>query len=74
VAPFILRGVTLAGISSVMMPMDERLAAWRRLERSIDRAKLQRLSREIGLGAAIEASAQVLAGAIRGRMVVNVNQ
>jgi acrylyl-CoA reductase (NADPH) len=74
VAPFILRGVTLAGISSVMMPMAERLAAWGRLERSIDRAKLQGLSREIGLGAAIDASAQVLAGTVRGRMVVNVNQ
>jgi acrylyl-CoA reductase (NADPH) len=74
VAPFILRGVTLAGISSVMMPMADRLAAWGRLERSIDRAKLQGLSREIGLGEAIDASAQVLAGAVRGRIVVNVNQ
>jgi acrylyl-CoA reductase (NADPH) len=74
VAPFILRGVTLAGISSVMMPMADRLAAWGRLERSIDRAKLRGLSREIGLGEAIDASAQVLAGAVRGRIVVNVNQ
>ena len=74
VAPFILRGITLAGISSVMMPMQERLAAWQKIERLIDRPQLQALSREIGLNEAIPAAAQLLAGAVRGRLVVNVNR
>jgi acrylyl-CoA reductase (NADPH) len=73
VAPFILRGITLAGISSVLMPLDERLAAWQKIERLIDRPQLRALSREIGLSDAIPAAAQLLAGAVRGRLVVNVN-
>jgi acrylyl-CoA reductase (NADPH) len=74
VAPFILRGVTLAGISSVLTPMEERLAAWSRIERLINRPGLQRLSREIGLADGIPVSHDVLAGAVRGRAVVNVNR
>ena len=72
VAPFILRGVTLAGINSVLAPAARRGAAWTMLERLVDRAKLRRLSREIGLEGAIAAAPTVLAGAVTGRLVVNV--
>jgi acrylyl-CoA reductase (NADPH) len=72
VAPFILRGVTLAGITSVLVPMPERLAAWRLLERLVDRPRLHALSKEIGLSEAIPAAAQLLAGEVTGRLVVNV--
>ena len=72
VAPFILRGVTLAGINSVLTPIDRRRAAWTMIERLVERAKLRRLSREIGLEAAIAAAPTVLAGAVTGRLVVNV--
>jgi acrylyl-CoA reductase (NADPH) len=74
VAPFILRGVTLAGINSVLTPMPDRLAAWAKIECLIDRARLHDVSREIGLGDAIPAAGQLLAGAVRGRLVVDVNR
>ncbi|MGH9310661.1 MAG: MDR family oxidoreductase [Vicinamibacterales bacterium] len=74
VAPFILRGVTLAGVSSVMTPMPERLAAWQKIERLIAHEQLRGLAREIGLEEALDLSPQVLAGAVRGRLVVNVNR
>jgi acrylyl-CoA reductase (NADPH) len=72
VAPFILRGVTLAGINSVLTPVARRRAAWTTIERLVDRAKLRSLSREIGLEEAIAASPTLLAGAVTGRLVVNV--
>lgn len=74
VAPFILRGVTLYGIDSVMAPMKRREAAWAGLAEHLDRAKLDALTQEIGLGEAIEAGARVLAGQVRGRLVVDVNR
>ena len=73
VAPFILRGVTLAGVDSVMAPKDLRVRAWDRLGRDIVPAKLDAFTREIGLGEAISAAGDLMAGKIRGRMVVNVN-
>jgi len=73
VAPFILRGVTLYGIDSVMAPMARREAAWARLASDLDRAKLAAITQEIGLGQAIEYAGQLLAGQVRGRVVVNVN-
>ena len=73
VAPFILRGVTLAGIDSVMAPVDERLQAWRRLAQDLDRDLLERLIREIDLDDAIGAAAELLEGRVRGRVVVRVN-
>ena len=73
VAPFILRGVTLAGVDSVMAPKDLRVRAWDRLGRDIVPAKLDAFTREIGLGEAIGAAGDLMAGKIRGRMVVNVN-
>jgi acrylyl-CoA reductase (NADPH) len=74
VAPFILRGVTLYGIDSVMAPMPLRREAWSRLARDLDPKKLEAMSREIGLGEAIPAAAEVLAGKVRGRLVVDVRR
>lgn len=73
VAPFILRGVTLAGIDSVMAPRELRLEAWRRLGEDLDTAKLGAIANEISLTEAIGASAQILEGKLRGRVVVKVN-
>jgi acrylyl-CoA reductase (NADPH) len=73
VAPFILRGVTLYGIDSVMAPFAKRQAAWARLAKDLDLAKLEALTQEIGLDAAVQAGADILAGQVRGRLVVNVN-
>jgi len=73
VAPFILRGVTLAGIDSVMAPRALRVEAWNRLARDLDPTRLDAITREIALAEAIPAAAEILAGKIRGRLVVNVN-
>jgi len=74
VAPFILRGVSLLGIDSVMAPKARRLAAWARLARDLDGAALDLIAREIGLAESIAAAADLLAGKVRGRLVVNVNR
>lgn len=73
VAPFILRGVTLYGIDSVMAPQTVRRAAWDRLATGLDLARLEAITREIGLGEALQVGADILAGRIRGRVVVDVN-
>ncbi|WP_456267765.1 oxidoreductase [Kushneria sp. AK178] len=73
VAPFILRGVTLVGINSVTRPQIERRNAWSRLAREIDTDMLDTTTRGIGLSEAITAADELLAGNIRGRLVVNVN-
>jgi acrylyl-CoA reductase (NADPH) len=73
VAPFILRGITLYGIDSVMAPKALREQAWQRLARDLDPAKLDSMVREVPLGGAIDAATEILAGRIRGRVVVNVN-
>jgi acrylyl-CoA reductase (NADPH) len=73
VAPFILRGVTLAGIDSVMAPKPQRVAAWDRLATELDLAKLENISRIIGLDEVPAAAQSILAGKIRGRLVVDVN-
>ncbi|MCB2254417.1 oxidoreductase [Pseudomonas chlororaphis] len=74
VAPFILRGVTLAGINSVTQPKARRIEAWQRLARDLDPALLALISQEIGLGEAIAAASRLLAGELRGRVVVDVNR
>jgi acrylyl-CoA reductase (NADPH) len=74
VAPFILRGVTLYGIDSVMAPKALRERAWTRLARDLDRARLDGLVREIALTDAIAAAGEILAGRVRGRLVVDVNR
>jgi acrylyl-CoA reductase (NADPH) len=73
VAPFILRAVTLYGIDSVMAPLAKRKLAWQRLAQDLDLAKLDSLVREIALADALDAAAEILAGRVRGRLVVNVN-
>jgi len=74
VAPFILRGVTLAGIDSVMCPKAERLQAWQRLATDLAPEQLARIgSRVIPLADALSVAPQVLAGQVRGRVVVDVN-
>ena len=73
VAPFILRGVTLYGIDSVMAPVAKREAAWTQLARDLDRSKLASITQEIGLADALKAGPAILAGQVRGRLVVNVN-
>ena len=74
VAPFILRGVTLAGVDSVMAPRALREAAWARLARDLDMGKLDAMTQEVGLEEAIALGAQILAGLVRGRVVVDVNR
>jgi len=72
VAPFILRGVTLKGIDSVMAPIALREEAWRRLATDLDVDKLKNLSRVIALEDAIEAAEQIMAGKNIGRVVIKI--
>jgi acrylyl-CoA reductase (NADPH) len=72
VAPFILRGVCLLGIDSVMCPIELRKTAWSRLASDLDRTKLTEITHEIGLDQVIEAGAKILAGQVRGRIVVKI--
>ncbi len=74
VAPFILRGITLAGIDSVMRPIADRVEAWRRIEPLIDDRLLDSISREIGLGEVIVTAEALIKGQIRGRIIVDVNR
>jgi acrylyl-CoA reductase (NADPH) len=74
VAPFILRGITLAGIDSVMAPLASREQAWSRLARDLDAAKLEALTTEIGLGDAIAHAQRLMAGHVRGRIVVRTHE
>jgi len=74
VAPFILRGVTLYGIDSVMAPMPVRLEAWQRLASDLEIAKLDEITREISLGEALAVGVELLEGKVRGRIVVDVNR
>jgi len=72
VAPFILRGVTLYGIDSVMAPLSVRQEAWQRLARDLDPAKLEAITHEIALSGAIAVAGELLEGKVRGRVVVDV--
>lgn len=74
VAPFILRGVTLVGIDSVMCPRSDRLIAWRRLAADLDMVKLGKIGKEVGLNEAIPLANSLLEGKVRGRVIVDVNQ
>ncbi len=73
VAPFILRGVTLAGIDSVMCPRAIRLKAWQRLATDLDVSKLALITQEIGLSDAISIAHKLIEGQVRGRVVVKVD-
>ena len=72
VAPFILRGVCLLGIDSVMCPLPLRQTAWERLARDLDRAKLSEITHEIALDQVFAVAPQILAGQVRGRIVVKI--
>ena len=72
VMPFILRGVTLAGIDSVMAPRARREAAWARLARDLDPALLESMVEEVPLEGAVAAAQRLMAGQVRGRIVVKV--
>ncbi len=72
VAPFILRAVCLLGIDSVMCPIELRKRAWTRLASDLDRTKLTEITHEIGLDEVIGAGAKILAGQVRGRIVVKI--
>ena len=72
VAPFILRGVSLLGIDSVMAPKALRLEAWHRLAQDLDHAKLAALSRSIGFDDILQAGRDIVEGKIRGRVVIEM--
>ncbi|WFU39225.1 oxidoreductase [Bradyrhizobium sp. CB82] len=72
VAPFILRGVCLLGIDSVMCPLEPRRAAWQRLASDLDRMKLAEITKEIPLDQITEWGPKILAGEVRGRIVVKI--
>jgi acrylyl-CoA reductase (NADPH) len=74
VAPFILRGVTLVGVDSVMCPAPLRAEAWRRLAADLDMARLSAMTREVGLAEVSTLAADILDGQVRGRIVVDVNR
>jgi acrylyl-CoA reductase (NADPH) len=73
VAPFILRGVTLAGVNSVTVPYERRVLAWKRLHDDLDVAKLDSMTTVVGLGDAVRIAHEILDGRVRGRVVVDVN-
>ncbi len=72
VAPFILRGVSLLGINSVMRPTADRRMAWQGLESDLDRGKLAAMTSEIGLAEVIEAAPNIVEGRACGRIVVKI--
>ena len=74
VMPFILRGVSLLGIDSVMAPKGPRLKAWERLAKDLDPAVLETIGQEIGLSEAIEAAEKFMSGEVKGRYIVDVNR
>ena len=73
VIPFLLRGVSLLGIDSVMCPLELRKQAWTRLASDLDRAKLAEITREINLDEVIAAGPRILGGQVRGRIVVKIS-
>ena len=74
VMPFILRGVTLYGINSVLIPNEQRREAWDLLARHVDAAKLERMTVEIGLSEVLDYAPRLLDGKVRGRTVVDVSR
>jgi len=72
VAPFILRGVSLLGIDSVMAPLTLRKEAWRRLATDLDRHKLTKMIEEIDLSDVITVGKKIVEGGVRGRLVVKI--
>ncbi|TPH12150.1 MDR family oxidoreductase [Litorilituus lipolyticus] len=74
VMPFILRGVTLAGIDSVMRPLEDRTEAWQRIEDLLSDSVLNEISQTISLKEVIEVANQLMDGQVRGRVIVDINK
>jgi acrylyl-CoA reductase (NADPH) len=74
VMPFILRGVRLLGVDSVMAPKASRLVAWERLAGDLDPSLLDLIATEVSLGEAVAVAADLLDGKVRGRVLVDVNR
>jgi len=72
VIPFLLRGVNLLGIDSVMCPRDDRIAAWQRLAQDLPLEKLDRMTQTVPLSALPDLAPEILGGQVRGRIVVDV--
>jgi acrylyl-CoA reductase (NADPH) len=72
VTPFILRGVSLLGIDSVMCPQDKRREAWHRLAQDLDRDKLAQMTQTVALPDVLKLAPEILAGKVRGRVVVEI--
>jgi acrylyl-CoA reductase (NADPH) len=72
IAPFILRGVSLIGIDSVMCPLERRQEAWKRLASDIDAGRLATMTSEIDLAGVMDAGRRIVEGAVRGRIVVKI--
>jgi acrylyl-CoA reductase (NADPH) len=74
VAPFILRGITLAGIDSVMRPLEDRIEAWQRLADILNPEVFEDIATDISLTEVIEVAADLLAGKVQGRVIVDINR
>ena len=74
VAPFILRGITLYGINSVTVPREKRIAAYEQLSRLVDLKTLEEISHEITLEESLKYAQELMAGNVRGRLIVDVNK
>ncbi|ENV48763.1 hypothetical protein P255_02821 [Acinetobacter brisouii CIP 110357] len=72
VAPFILRGITLYGVDSVIAPIELRKEAWERLAKELDKTKLETITTEIQITDALKISNEILDGKVRGRVVVQI--
>ena len=72
VAPFIMRGVSLVGIDSVMCPMERRREAWKRLASDLDASQLTAMTSEVDLSGVIDAGRRIVEGDVRGRVVVKI--
>jgi acrylyl-CoA reductase (NADPH) len=74
VMPFILRGVSLLGIDSVMASKEKRVEAWNRIVADLDLGKLQSLTTEIGFDDIISTATDIMDGKIRGRVIIDMNK
>ena len=72
VMPFILRGVSLLGVDSVMAPKEKRIEAWQRLAQDLDLSKLEALTKTVGFDGIIDAATDIVEGRVRGRVVIDI--
>ena len=72
VLPFLLRGINLLGIDSVMCPLEERIEAWQRLARDLSLDRLERMTEAVPLSSLLDLAPRIVKGEIRGRIVVEI--